>query len=331
MAMTRAMRLLTGCTAALLAAGALTGCGRTLAKAPAPTIAVPTKSPSRPTQARSDARALLTKVVLPKAVVPVSKLPGGLLSTPPQTPATPDLVDLHRLYVVGEPVATALAFVKAHQPAHTSVGTEGTSGTTTPPITTEWFIGFSWPPVGSVLNSRQVLVSLAALSSNRTAIRLDAEVTWLPAKPAGDLIPPGPDLLRAELSRGLNGEQGRGPTTTKDPAVIEAIRSRVNGLGVFPPGVMSCPADFGQELTLTFRWPASRHPAVVVTADVAGCQVVAVTRSGHEVQPELWVWDSSPSSSTRSAGRPENTDEAWGTRLRAAPSGTRPAMRGWRR
>ena len=120
------------------------------------------------------------------------------------------------------------------------------------------------------------------LQGHRSGIRVDAEVTWLPAKPAGDIVPEGAKVLTAVLSAGLNpGEPGPALVTTTDPEKIEAIRDFVNQLSVVAAGVRFCPADFGQHLTIasTRERPSQAFPVVV--ADVGGCEEVQVERGGQ--------------------------------------------------
>ncbi len=126
-----------------------------------------------------------------------------------------------------------------------SFGTSGTYGNTE-----EWFVSYSWLPVKTLLDTRVSLISIVALPGHQSAIRVDAQVTWLPAK-------------------------------------IEAIREFVNQLGVLPPGVRSCPIDFGQHLTISFRKQAQAKPLAVVVADAGGCEDVQVQRFGHAVTPAL--------------------------------------------
>lgn len=248
---------------------------------------------SRRDLALKDAAHLLTLVRLPSGSARVAKEPSGdsqLLGTAAESIADPNLVDLHRFFVAPQNAWTVYRYERSHPPlrstsrgGYNGYGTAGTSGNTN-----EWFVSYSWPPEKQLLDSRVLVISIAALPGHRSGIRLDAEVTWLPAKPVGDVIPTGAKVLTAVLSAGMNpGEAGHAPVTTTDPAKIEGVRNFVNQLSVVSPGGRFCPADFGQKLTISFAENAQVPPFAVVVADVAGCEEVQVQRFGHAVQPEL--------------------------------------------
>ena len=247
------------------------------------------RSPSRSQLARSDAALLLTFIRLPPGSERVAREPSGdagLLSSPGET-ISGNIVDLHRFYVVAEDPTHVDAFVMSHRPQGSTRAGYGTGGVYGD--TDRWFVSYSWPPVKTLLNNRVLVISIAALTDDRSGVRVDAEVTWLPAKPAGDIIPTGAKVLTAVLSAGLNpGETGHAPVTTTDPEKIEAIRDFINRLGVFPPGAWHCPADFGQDLTISFATSPAATPFDVVVAGTSGCEGVQVQHLGRTVQPELW-------------------------------------------
>ncbi len=248
---------------------------------------------SRPELARRDAARLLTLVRLPPESRRLAQAPRSdakILSSPAQSLGDPDLVDLHRFFVAPKSASELYGYEKSHPPiGSTSRGGYNGSGTsTTSGNTDEWFVSYSWLPVKTLLDARVLVVSIAALPGRRSAVRLDAEVTWLPAKPVGDTIPAGATVLTAVLSAGMNpGEAGHGPVTTTNPEKIEAIRDFINQLNVVAPGVSFCPVDFGQDLTVSFSKQAQARPFAVVVADVAGCEEVQVRRLGHLAKPGL--------------------------------------------
>jgi hypothetical protein len=212
------------------------------------------------------------------------------LSKPGQTIADPDLVDLHRFFETQEGPWQMYRFARSHPPTgattrggYTSYGTAGAYG-----ATDEWFVSYSWLPIKTLFGARVMVISIVAASQHRSAIRVDTQVTWLAAKPVGDIIAKGASVLAAVLSHGLNpGEAGHRPVTTTDPAKIDAIRRFINHLGVVGTGLVSCPMDIGQYLTISFRKSFHERPFVVVVADVSGCEDVQVQQSGHNVQPAL--------------------------------------------
>ena len=250
-------------------------------------------APSRRDLALRDAAHLLTLVRLPTGSTRLALEPSGdshLLRTAAQSIGDLNLVDLHSFFVAPQNPWALYRYERSHPPSgstsrggYNSYGTASTYGNTD-----EWFVSYSWLPVETLLDSRVLVISIAALPGHRSAIRVDAQVTWLPAKPAGDIVPTGAKVLTAVLSAGLNpGEPGHSPVTTTDPERIEAIRAFVNQLSVVPPGARFCPVDFGQYLTISFRVTAQTKPLAVVVAHVGGCEEVQVERGGHVAQPEL--------------------------------------------
>jgi hypothetical protein len=250
-------------------------------------------SASPPELARQDAARLLSLVRLPPGSKQLAREPIGdshPLASAAQSIGDPNLVDLHRFFVAPMSAWKLCRYGRSHPPfgstsraGYNSFGTSGTHGKTD-----EWFVSYSWLPVKTLLDTRVLVISIVALPGHQSAIRVDAQVTWLPAKPAGDRIARGAKVLTAVLSAGMNpGEPRHGPITTTDPAKIEAIREFINQLGVLPPGVRSCPIDFGQYLTISFRKQAQAKPFAVVAADTGGCEDVQVQRFGHVVTPAL--------------------------------------------
>ena len=164
-------------------------------------------SPSRHDLALRDAAFLLTLVRLPSGSARLTEEPSGdshLLSTAAQSIGDPNLVDLHSFFVAPQNAWTLYRYERSHPPSgstsrggYNGYGTASTYGNTD-----EWFVSYSWLPVEALLDSRVLVISIAALPGRRSGIHVDAQVTWLPAKPAGDIVPTGAKVLTAVLSAG---------------------------------------------------------------------------------------------------------------------------------
>jgi hypothetical protein len=76
------------------------------------------------------------------------------------------------------------------------------------------------------------------------------------------------------------------PVTITDPAEVTRIAAIVDGLPVYPPGIMDCPLSDGSGMRLTFRATLSGPALAVVTAQAEGCPSVTVTIDGKPM-PEL--------------------------------------------
>ncbi len=244
---------------------------------------------SRRLLARRDAAHLLRLVRLPSGSRRLANEPRGdhhLLSSPGQTTGDPNLVDVHGFFVVAASPPSVETYLRSYVP--TGAVSDGFGTASVRGVADEWFVDDRWPPVKTVLDTRTLVISIAALPNHRSGIRVDAQVTWLRAKPAGDLIPAGAKSLTAVLSHGLNpGERGHKPVTTTDPAKIAAVRAFINQLGVLSPGVRFCPADFGQYLTISFRKSAHARRFAFVVVDVGGCEVAQVHQFGRLIHPSL--------------------------------------------
>lgn len=243
---------------------------------------------TRPQLARTAAETLLDWVLLPPGAQGDAHEPpgdGARLSSPAQTPGAANLVDLVRFAVIpGSPTET-IRWIAAHRPTGSTASGAGSGGHGGAPDV--WFLAFSWPPVGHLLDSRGMSITATALAGGGTGVRIDAQVTWLPAKPPADLAPAGATILTAELSKGLNPGGGHPLTTTTDKAVIMAIRKRLDALPVASPGATHCPRDIGQALTLRFYVEVGGPLLATFVADTSGCQGVEAFKQGRRIEPTL--------------------------------------------
>ena len=145
---------------------------------------------------------------------------------------------------------------------------------------------FALPAVPDVLTQRELVV-LAVRSGSQTAIRVDAQVVWLPARPVAERVPPAARVLTVTPVFGFNpaprAERLDRAFTVTDPATVARIAAVVNGLTRFPGGAFSCPAESGGQMRLTF-FTRPGGPAVArLTAQYCGCGVVSVRIDGRDM------------------------------------------------
>ena len=109
-----------------------------------------------------------------------------------------------------------------------------------------------------------------------------------PARPASEKVPATAQAVTISMDLGRNqaGKEPPKPVTITDPAEVRALTALINGLAPFPPGMFSCPADFGDDLVLTFRDGPGTPALAVATVDFAGCDGVDLTIDGKS-QPTL--------------------------------------------
>ena len=296
-----------GAVLGAVAAIALAGCavahpavrttGATGATGPAGTTVTSPPSKPRPTasprqRAEADADAILASFAVPSGATKVPTAPSadkGALKTAIQIPGTPDLVDKAGWWLAPGKPLQVLAWETKHVPHRFS--SEGTATVTGPPgheqIQSDMF---SLPEITGVLDSRELVVEVVQ-DGARTAIRVDAQVTWQPAVPASEKVPAAAKAVTISMDDlGLNqhGKKQPKPVTITDPAKVSELRTLINSLPLVPPGMFSCPAGFGNDLIMTFR-ARPGGPALAVATDVlSGCPMVTLTIGGKS-EPALSV------------------------------------------
>jgi hypothetical protein len=273
----------------ILLAAALTaaGCGTVHAPATTPASA---QSPTPQQRAEADAVGILTSFAVPPGGRPVQSPPlvdAGVLKQLSQAPGDPDLVDRAAWFTAPGAPASVLAWEKQHIPhKFTWTGNSTISG---PPLTepapTDMY---QLPPVDDVLDSRQLWVE-AVRDGDNTAIRIDALVTWLPARTASDQVPAQAKAVTITMS--LRPSQGSEkppkPATITDPAKVRKLAALINSLPVYTPGLRRClPNEIGASLTLTFRASPQGPPLAAATSQLSSCQDITLTIGGKP-QPDL--------------------------------------------
>jgi hypothetical protein len=209
------------------------------------------------------------------------------LSVPAVMAVSPDLVEATEWWrVPGQPQAV-LAWVQANIPARfTLTGGGGGDYQPTRSITVSGTLHdvFTLPAVPNVLIQRWLVV-LVAPDGNQTAMRVDAEDVWLPAKPAEERIPPDAKVVTVapifEYSQYVKPSRvPLDPTVAvTNPATVARIAALVDALTVFPPGFTDCEPGPAVQVQLTFR--TSLHGRVVALVSEAGCSNVSVTIDGQ--------------------------------------------------
>jgi hypothetical protein len=249
--------------------------------------AKPTPSPKQ--RAVADADAILASFAVPPGALKLSRAPnvsGGALDYPMQIPGTPDLVDKAGWWLAPGAPRQVLAWEAAHLShrfSPTATGSSSGPAGTVPVVVNI----FSLPAIPGVLDSRELLVQVVA-DGKKTAIRVDAQVTWIPARPASEKVPSAAQAVTISQDLGLNQGNAKPPkpVTISDPAKVRRLVALIDGLSLSPPGAYSCPAGFGDNLTLTFRAGPGMPALAVATVELSGCPGVDFTIGGKP-QPAL--------------------------------------------
>ncbi len=289
---------------AACAAVALAGCGSQVAGKPAgpagtglaSSRAGTTSHAAPPRQrAAADAARIIADFRRPPGTVRTG--PIASLDNPAVGIGTSDVATATRWWrVPGQPRAV-LSWVRAHLPAGF---TPGGSGSTTFRDSSGALVEsqgdvFALPPVPGVLPQRQLVVT-AVPYRGQTALRTDAQVAWLPARPAAERIPSGVRAVTVTPVFGFNPDPRRDRLdhafTVTDPAQVARIVALADALTVYPPGVHPCPASFGGAMRLAFLDRAGGQVLARFSAQYGGCGVVSVSIGG-KTQPALSTYTTS--------------------------------------
>jgi hypothetical protein len=278
----------------ITAAAAIVLAGCATAHAPVGAGAHPTTTSStaaaRPTpkqRAEAAAATILASFVVPPGATKLSGAPSAgrdALKQPGGSPISPDLVDDTAWWQApGQPLRV-LAWEQAHLPSPFST-TSGPATNTYRGRAYAWSYDFTLPAVTGVLNSRGLTVLAVAAGGGKTDLRVDAQVTWIPARAAGEAVP---SAARAVTLRLLaNSDSGLpGPATITDPARVRALTAFIDGLPLFPPGPRGCAMYLDDTLVLTFRARPGSPALAVATVQLSGCEEVFFTVGG-KLQPQL--------------------------------------------
>jgi hypothetical protein len=148
---------------------------------------------------------------------------------------------------------------------------------------------FALSPVPGVLPQRQLVVT-AMPYAGQTVLRTDAQVEWLPTRPAAERIPSGVRAVTvtpvSSSHQDPRGDRLDHAFTVTDQAQVARIVALADGLTVFPRGVYLCPASFGGAMRLAFLDHPGGQVLARFSAQYGGCGVVSVSIDG-KTQPAL--------------------------------------------
>ncbi len=266
---------------AACAAMAVPGC----AAAHTTTAPVTAASPTPRQRAVADAAAIVRAFVVPPGARRLQQVPD-VLKVPSSTLVSATLVDDVSFWrAPGQPQAV-LAWEQAHLPRRFTPG-DADFG---PP---SWDRTFSLPPIPGVLNARDLVVEVAGAGNGQTAIRVDAQVSWQPPRPAPERVPPATRVVTITELPSLDPRARRppAPVTITGLAVVRRLAALVDSLqlSTIGPGA-PCPAPAGGGIRLTFLATAG-GPPLAAAQGPAACGTVQFSVAGKR-QPALQITDS---------------------------------------
>ena len=234
-----------------------------------------------------DARRLLKRVVLPAGATPSATEPsgdGGLLKAQLALDSAGAQADAHAWWVVPGDPGTVLSYVEAHKPAGVKqVGTgsysDGRTGLSSESVV------FFLPPVGRVLGTRELTVTVTALPGGRTGVLAESESVWIVARSPKERIPAG--VSEIDIARGAPGQKPTLSLTVTDASKIHRVVRLIDGLEIGQPGAYSCPAELVGSPVDTFTFVAAggavlaRAVAPADAAPATECDGITLTIRGH--------------------------------------------------
>ena len=238
-------------------------------------------------RAVADAARIIASLPRPPGAVRTGPIVS--LTQPGERPDTPDLASVTQWWRAPGRPRTVLAWIHAHLPSGFALDGTGTGNG-------QWTDVFALPAVPGVLTQRELVV-LAVPDGGQTAIRADAQVVWLPARPASERIPQDAAVVTVTPYFGLypspRVERLDRAFTVTDPAKVARIAALIDGLARFPAGTFSCPADFGGQMRLTFATGPGGPVVARVAAEYDGCRDVSLNVGGRNMpalrdDPDSW-------------------------------------------
>jgi hypothetical protein len=245
-------------------------------------------------RAEADAAAILAAFVVPPGA---RKLPGPPTGQASQlkhitgSSGSPNWIDKTGFWQVKGDPQQVLAWTASH------VGRSHTTGglTTNLPVSgrpeTVWELDYALPPVPAVEDTRQLTVEVADAGNGQTAIRVDAQVTWLPPHAASEMVSAAATAVTLSVfPNGNRNKKPPQPETVTSPAAVRRITVMVNALPSFPPGPRECGFNQGTELVLTFLAAPKGRVLATALIQTGHCEEVFFTVGTRKITNNLQTW-----------------------------------------
>jgi hypothetical protein len=254
-----------------------------------PNASVPTGAHG-PALALAVARSLVSAVRVPSDATPVAGVPrSSPLRLAPGRPATPNLVDVHRIWRVSGRPREVLAAVRQSRPTGLAInggGSAGQHGVGQREVEYWWYVSFQ-AAARAGLGSEALAISTTAAPGGGTLVRADGEVVWLSARPSAERVPAG--VRSVEVTRGPTYKRVTLRRTISSQASVRRVVAVLNALPIVQPGAWSCPAEpLGPVVGLTLRGSAGgvlARATQAAGAEVGNCSPMSFSVGGRAQTP----------------------------------------------
>jgi hypothetical protein len=226
------------------------------------------------------AHRLFERAILPPGARHTAPPRPGTVSLVPGGPFTRNIFDLRAFWRARGSVDATASFLKGHVPAGMDLSLTGGGGR-------EQSLVQELPHAGRGIFSAVLSWAIVPTGSATSLLRLDAQVVWLPARSAGEVVPR--DTRAVVLT--WNDSSPDSPTrsvpltlTVTDLATVTRLAAIFNELPTALPAPHNCPA-YHASITETAAFLAGRTGRPTITATIDGCSDVTVTVDGKDATP----------------------------------------------
>jgi hypothetical protein len=237
--------------------------------------------PRNELEAQAVARSLIAGLGLPPGAVrwPVEPSGGGAaLAHASQTFGVPGYTAYaHAWWIVPTAPRWAMFYANTRSPA---------TGTMGPAVSGSSEVkAFTLPASSDAITVEGVSVTAKWLPDGKTGVRADAQVGWLPPRPAAERIPAGTRRLLLRVASPTTyqyGQYGRAIPITSQTQIRKVV-ALLNRLLRYPPGMsFGCGGPTqGPPARLTFYGDRGTRPLALATVDPGNCPWVQLTIAGH--------------------------------------------------
>jgi hypothetical protein len=272
--------IVVGCAMALATLPAvLAGSGQAGAASGSTTLAAGSGTASSGSQF---AAQVLASAPIPPGARPWAAAPPAALDAPMLSVGVSGLIDVHALYVVGEPAGLSDtdpldSWVLAHRPAGAMIQSTGSSSG--PDGDATGFV-LSLPTSGPNESLAQLIYETTASTGGDYVLRIDAEVVWVPDRSGTEAIPTPVGAQLTGFATLSAANPSSGPVTVQlGEAAGARIAAAVNALPL-APGTF-CMED-SLLFIITFQPPPfSFNPSYSVSEDLCGSTVYVSAGATH--------------------------------------------------
>jgi hypothetical protein len=227
---------------------------------------------------------------MPNGATLLSGVPrSSPIGSAPARPATPNLVDVHRIWRVSGSPREILAVVRHSHPAGLKInggGSSGRHGVGEREVEYLWYVTFGASPAQGI-GSEELAISMTAAPGGGTLLRADGQVVWLSARPPAERVPAGVSSI--EVARGATNRQMTLHRTIGAPGSVRRILAAIDALPIVQPGAWMCPDEpIGPVVRLSFRGHTGRVLAKAAQAagdEVGNCSPMFFSVEGREQKP----------------------------------------------